>query len=160
MGDDDDFEAVRRPLARLFRLGASRTVYARQAEAAGVDVSAPGASLLQVLTERGSLTLGELSAATEMDRGATSRLVMALEADGLVERRAREGDGRVVELRATAAGRRVRERIADVQDRHMADVLDGWSVEDRRAFVELLDRFVDDLRSVQYRPRGDQRRTA
>jgi hypothetical protein len=34
----------------------------------------------------------------------------------------------------------------------MADVLDGWSVADRATFARLLDRFVKDLRSVQYRP--------
>ena len=34
----------------------------------------------------------------------------------------------------------------------MADVLDGWSAADRTTFALLLDRFVEDLRSVQYRP--------
>jgi hypothetical protein len=42
----------------------------------------------------------------------------------------------------------------------MADVLDGWSTADREQFAALLERFVDDLRSVEYRPGHDQRRTA
>jgi DNA-binding MarR family transcriptional regulator len=96
----------------------------------------------------------------DMDLGATSRQVKVLEADGLVERRSREGDGRVTELLATTAGRQVRARIADVQDRHMADVLAGWSTADQQQFARLLDRFVEDLRSVQYRPSPDQRRSA
>ena len=83
-----------------------------------------------------------------------------LEADGLVERRSRPDDGRVTVLAATAAGRQVRRRIAEVQDRHMADVLDGWSAADRDQFTRLLERFVDDLRSVEYRPGPDHRRTA
>ena len=158
--ESDTLEAVRRPLAQLFRLGASRRVHARQAAAAGVPVTAPGAVLLAALVEHGSRSLGELAREVDMDPGATSRQVKALEADGLVERGSREGDARVQVLRPTAAGRRVRRRMAEVQDRHMADVLDGWSPADRDQFTRLLERFVDDLRSVEYRPGPDHRRTA
>ena len=155
--DDGGLDAVSRPLGRLLRLGASRKVHARQAVAAGVDLSQPGLVLLARIVEDGPITLGDLSARTDMDPGATSRQVKALEAEGLVQRQARQGDARVRVLRATPAGRRVRQRIAEVQDRHMADVLDGWSATDRATFAHLLDRFVDDLRSAQYRPTHDRR---
>ena len=135
-------------------------MHARQAAAAGAAVTAPGALLLAALVEHGPLSLGELAREADMDPGAASRQVKALEADGLVARGGREGDARVQVLRPTAAGRRVRRRMADVQDRHMADVLDGWSAADREQFTALLQRFVDDLRSVEYRPGPDQRRTA
>jgi DNA-binding MarR family transcriptional regulator len=158
--DTDDLEAVRRPLVQLFRLGASRKVHARQAAAAGASVSAPGAVLLAVLVEAGPLSLSELAQEADMDPGAASRQVKVLEADGLLERSGRKGDARVQVLRATPAGRRLRKRVADVQDRHMADVLDGWSAADRQQLATLLQRFVDDLRSVDYRPGPDQRRTA
>jgi len=150
--EDRGFDAISAPLGRLFRLGASRRVQARQADAAGVEVSPPGLVLLHRLVEEGPLSLSDLSARADMDPGATSRQVKALEAEGLVERRSRPGDGRVAELDATASGRRVRARIKDVQDRHMADVLAGWSDADQQHFARLLDRFVEDLRSVQYRP--------
>ena len=158
--DSDAFEAVRRPLGQLFRLGASRKVHARQAAAAGAPITAPGAVLLSSLADEGPLSLGELAREADMDPGAASRQVKALEAEGLVDRAGREGDARVQVLRATAAGKRLRRRFADVQHRHMADVLDGWSAEDRDRFAELLQRFVDDLRSVEYRPSADQRRSA
>ena len=148
----EDVDGVRRPLVQLFRLGASRKVHARQVAAAGVEISAPGAVLLAALVEDGPLSLGELAQATDMDPGAASRQVKALEADGLVERRSRAGDARVTELDVTPAGRRVRARIKEVQDRHMADVLVGWSAADRQQLARLLDRFVEDLRSVEYRP--------
>jgi DNA-binding MarR family transcriptional regulator len=157
---DREFEAISGPLARLFRLGASRNVQSGQAAAAGVDVTPPGLVLLHRLVDEGPLSLSDLSARADMDLGATSRQVKVLEADGLVERRSRVGDGRVTELLATDAGRRVRARIADVQDRHMADVLAGWSDDDQQQFAHLLDRFVEDLRSVQYRPSPDHRRSA
>jgi DNA-binding MarR family transcriptional regulator len=158
--DADAMEAVRRPLMQLFRLGASRRVQARQARAAGVQLSPPGSALLAVLVEDGPLSLGELAEAADMDPGATSRQVKALEADGLVERASRDGDARVQELGATRAGRQVRRRVAEVQDRHMADVLAGWSTTDREHLARLLDRFVEDLRTVSYRSHPDRRRTA
>ncbi len=157
---DPELDAISAPLSRLFRLGASRRVQAGQASAAGVEVSPPGLVLLHRLVDEGPLSLSDLSARADMDPGATSRQVKVLEADGLVERRSRPDDGRVTVLAATAAGRQVRRRIAEVQDRHMADVLDGWSTADRQQFARLLDRFVEDLRSVQYRPGQDQRRSA
>jgi DNA-binding MarR family transcriptional regulator len=149
---DEGFAAIRTPLGQLFRLGASRRVHVRQVTAAGVGVTQPGAVLLSRLVADGPLTLSDLSAAADMDPGAASRQVKALEAEGLVERRGRDGDARVSVLRATPAGEEVRERIAAVQDRHMADVLDGWSPADQATFARLLSRFVHDLRSVQYRP--------
>lgn len=158
---DEGLDAVSRPLVELFRLGASRKVHARQTTMAGVSVSQPGYVLLGRLEEEeGPLTLSDLAARADMDLGATSRQVKALEADGLVERAPRAGDGRVSEVRLTTAGRRVRRAVAAVQDRHMADVLAGWSDEDKAAFATLLDRFVTDLRAVRLRPADQTRRTA
>lgn len=156
-------EDVRRPLAQLLRLGASRKVHARQAVVAGAPVTAPGATLLAILVERGPLRLSDLAREADMDPGATSRQIKALEADGLVERGGRDGDARVQVLEVTAAGRDARGRIAEVQDRHMADVLEGWSAEERAQFAQLLARFVNDLRAVEYRPaieRTDSERQA
>jgi DNA-binding MarR family transcriptional regulator len=157
---DTGFDAIRGPLGRLIRLGASRKVHARQLAAAGVELTQPGATLLARIVEDGPVVLGDLSTAADMDPGAVSRQVKALEADGLVEREGREDDARIRVLRATPAGRRVRRRIAEVQDRHMADVLAGWSDSDRATFARLLDRFVEDLRSVQYRSTDSHRRSA
>jgi DNA-binding MarR family transcriptional regulator len=157
---EQGFEAIRGPLGRLFRLGASRKVHARQVAAAGVEITQPGATLLARIVDDGPVVLGDLSAAADMDPGAVSRQVKTLETAGLVERHGRDDDARIRVLRATAAGRLVRGRIAEVQDRHMADVLAGWSDADRATFARLLDRFVYDLRSVQYRPTEPHRRSA
>lgn len=148
MGQED----LGRAVGRLLRLGASRKVHARQVAAAGVSLSSPGHLLLQRIIEEGPLPLGQLSSRTDMDPGATSRQVRALEEEGLVERRTSAGDGRVSLVEATTQGRKVRQRMADVQSRHMADVLAGWDDRDRDELARLLTRFVDDLRSVQYRP--------
>lgn len=67
-------------------------------------------SALAVLVYGGPTTLGELARKEGVAPPTTSRIVEALVQDGLVTRRARAGDRRVVELTATAVGRRLMEQ--------------------------------------------------
>jgi DNA-binding MarR family transcriptional regulator len=152
----DDIDAVGRALEALFRLNASRKVHARRAAAAGVTISAPGFVLLRRIQEDGPLSLGELARRTDMDPAAAGRQIRQLERDGLVERLASAGDGRVTNVSVTRAGAEARRRITDVLDRHMEDVLDAWSPADRADLARLLTRLANDLRSVHYRTLADQ----
>jgi DNA-binding MarR family transcriptional regulator len=151
-----DLDGVERALESLFRLNASRKVHALRAAAAGVTISAPGFVLLRRVQEDGPLSLGEIARRTDMDPAAAGRQVRQLERDGLVERVASAGDGRVTNVSVTPAGREARRRISEVLDRHMEDVLDAWSPADRANLARLLTRLADDLRSVHYRTLADQ----
>ena len=77
----------------------------REDPAAGL--SAARLSALSVLVFGGARTLGELAAAEHVRPATMSRIVQALEREGLVRRQADPGDGRVTRLRATAKGERV-----------------------------------------------------
>ena len=77
----------------------------REDEAEGL--SAPRLSALSVIVFGGPLTLGELAAAEQVRPPTMSRLVSALERDGLVRREAHAADRRSVRLRATAKGERL-----------------------------------------------------
>src|SRR5690348_16661106 len=70
-------------------------------------LSAARLSALSVLVFGGSRTLGELAAAEHVRPATMTRIVQALEEDGLVRREAVPTDGRVVRLHATAKGERV-----------------------------------------------------
>ena len=70
-------------------------------------LSAPRLSALSVLVFAGPLTLGELAAAEQVRPPTMTRLVQALEADGLVSRTPDPSDGRVTRLAATPRGRRL-----------------------------------------------------
>ena len=70
-------------------------------------LSAPRLSLLSVLVFAGSRTVGELAAAEQVRPPTITRLVQALERDGLVRRDADPADGRLVRISATARGRRL-----------------------------------------------------
>ena len=146
-----DLDRLQRALEQLLRLSASRRVHAKQAAAAGVVVSQPGYLLLRRIQEEGPLSLGDLARLTEMDPAAAGRQVRQLEDEGLVARSSSRGDGRVSLVSVTLKGVMVRQRIAEVLEGHMCDVLEKWSPRDRHQFAILLDRFVEDLRATPYR---------
>jgi DNA-binding MarR family transcriptional regulator len=80
-------------------------------------LSAARLSALSVLVFGGERTLGELAAAEHVRPATMTRIVQALEKDGLVKRERDADDGRVTRLRATTKGERVmwegRERRVD-----------------------------------------------
>src|SRR5918911_4010796 len=70
-------------------------------------LSAARLSALSVLVFAGARTLGELAAAEHVRPATMTRIVQALEREGLVRREADPDDGRVTRLHATAKGERV-----------------------------------------------------
>ena len=77
----------------------------REDEATGL--SAARLSALSVVVFAGPLPVGELARAEQVRSPTMSRVVADLEALGLVSRAPSSSDGRAVEVRATAKGRRV-----------------------------------------------------
>jgi DNA-binding MarR family transcriptional regulator len=146
-----ELDSIERAIEQLFRLYSSRKVHAQRALAAGVVISQPGLFLLGRLQEEGELAIGELARLTQMDPAAAGRQIRLLQEDGLVERTKDVEDGRVIMVRVTPKGAKVRRRMGIVGERHMVDVLSDWSVADCRQLATLLPRFVDGLRRVPYR---------
>lgn len=68
---------------------------------------------LKVVADGIVTTAGELARELGITAGATSRMVDALEARGLIERGRGDDDRRVVRLAITPAGRRVTEQLMD-----------------------------------------------
>jgi DNA-binding MarR family transcriptional regulator len=89
----------------------------REDDASGLP--APQLSALSVIVFGGPVTLGALAAAEQVRPPTITRLVAALEKDGLVERVRDPVDGRVVRVKATARGTRLlhdgrRRRVASL----------------------------------------------
>jgi DNA-binding MarR family transcriptional regulator len=159
VGDEpqgDELDVIGRALEALFRLNASRKVHSLRSAAADVKISAPGFVLLRRVQEDGPLSLGELARRTDMDPAAAGRQIRQLERDGLVSRVTSPGDGRVTTVSVTPAGAEARRRINEVLGRHMEEVMDAWSPEDRADLARLLGRLARDLRSVHYRTLADE----
>src|ERR671936_778351 len=70
-------------------------------------LSAARLSALSVLVFGGSRTLGELAMAERVRPATMSRIVQALEQEGLIRRESDPADGRVTRLQATPKGERV-----------------------------------------------------
>ena len=68
-------------------------------------VSAPRLSALSVLVFGGPRTIGELAGIEGVTPPTMTRLVAAMVADGLIDRREDPGDRRVVRVQASATGR-------------------------------------------------------
>ena len=67
-------------------------------------LTGPRLSALSVVVFGGPITLGDLAAAEQVKPPTMTRLVRALEEEGLVRREADTRDRRIVRLRATAKG--------------------------------------------------------
>ena len=148
----DEIAAAEHALERLFRLTVNRKVHTRQTAAVGSDVTRAGYAVLRCLDEAGELSLGNLARECSMDPAAAGRQVRTLEEEGFLVRAPADGDGRVTVVRLTDRGRDVYRRIVAIRTTHMSDVLSAWSKADRDALARLVDRLVDDLKSVPFRP--------
>jgi DNA-binding MarR family transcriptional regulator len=102
-------------------------------------------SALSVLVFLGPQSLSQLAAAEQVTLPTMSKLVAALEKDGLVRRERDPGDGRVVRLHATAKARRMAERGRKRRLEVLESLLGGASareVEIVREAAEIVDRLV------------------
>ena len=89
----------------------------REDDASGLP--APQLSALSVIVFGGPLTLGALAAAEQVRPPTITKLVTALERDGLVVRETDPDDRRVVRVRATARGKRL---LHDGRERRVASL--------------------------------------
>src|SRR5438128_1962371 len=93
-------------------------------------LSAARLSALSVLVFGGPRTLGELAAAEQVRPPTMTRIVQALEHDGLVRRESDPADGRVTRLQATAKGERVMWRGRERRVTNLAALLSRLSAEE------------------------------
>jgi DNA-binding MarR family transcriptional regulator len=106
-------------------------------------LSAARLSALSVLVFGGERTLGELAAAEQVRPATMTRIVQALEEEGLLRRERDQHDGRVTRLRATTKGKRVMWRGRERRVQALASLLsrlDANEVERVREAAELVER--------------------
>lgn len=98
---------------------------------AEMGISAARASALSVLVFGGSCSLTELAQAEQVTLPTMSRLVAAMEQEGLVRREPHEADARAVRLSATAKARRLLERGRARREQVLDDLFAQLSSTDR-----------------------------
>jgi DNA-binding MarR family transcriptional regulator len=121
------------------------------------DAATVPTGLLGLLTHVGEQSDGcharELAARAGLDPSTVSRTVAALVAQGLVERRADQRDGRASVLALTPAG----EAALDDAHRRYGELLDralaGWTPDEIAALAAALGRFAHDIDRTLGHPR-------
>jgi DNA-binding MarR family transcriptional regulator len=116
----------------------------RREDARG-GLTGPRLSALSVIVFGGPITFGDLASAEQVKPPTMTRLVRALEADGLVRREKDPADGRIVRLRATSKGQELLGEGRARRVRRLATVLDELAPAERDAMKkasEILARVV------------------
>ena len=110
--------------------------------------------VMLVLWERDHATIGELASALELDHGTLSPLLKRLQATGLLERRRRIDDERVVDIMLTPAGRELAQR-ADAVPQVIVDSygVDAAEFEGLRARLRVLTKSVAAARKGRAGPK-------
>jgi DNA-binding MarR family transcriptional regulator len=113
----------------------------------GNDLSIASMGVLASLFRHGDLTVGDLAGLERVQPPSMTRHVNALEAEGHVERRSHETDGRVVVVHLTDKGRARVLADRQLRDEWLARQLRELTTEERRilrAAAPLLQRLAEE----------------
>lgn len=117
---------------------------------AGEGLTRARLSALALLVLGGPRTLGELAAAEHVRPPTMTRLIHAMEADGLVERERNPDDGRSIVLRATPLGVQQLERGRARQIAPLAQTISGLGRSDRLQLEDAADLLGRVLRDTAW----------
>ncbi len=133
-------------LAAHLRLTVMRTHRRLRAEA-GDELSPTLVAALVSVERHGPLTLGRLAELEGVTPPSITRIVAALERDGLVRREVDEADRRISRVALTPEGARLLRRARRRKNAFLArrlDRLDGRDLAAVRAALPVLERLLDD----------------
>ena len=100
------------------------------------------------LADEGPQRLGSFASAFGLDPSTITRQVQALEKAGLATRTIDSADRRASILDLTGEGREVLDRTREYRRSRLNEILEDWSVEDRRELDRLLEKFNTSMESV------------
>lgn len=120
-----------------------RTVLSRNLLATGLYAGQDGVIL--ALSEEGGLTAGALAARLGVKAPTMTRTIGRLEAQGFVERRPDETDGRLTVVHLTEAGRSSVDRISEAGRLSERQAAEGLSEKDVRNLLKLLRAMDENL---------------
>ncbi|GLI20863.1 MULTISPECIES: MarR family winged helix-turn-helix transcriptional regulator [Xanthobacter] len=102
-------------------------------------------SVLKLLCEADGRTMGDLASALRVRPPTASKTIARLTTQGLVERRATDGDGRLVRVFLTDAGRERGASIDNVWDQLEAEMVLGLDSKEKKRLRKLLRKVEKNL---------------
>lgn len=139
----DERARAREELANRLHSAAIHLLRRVRRKDTATELTGPRLSALSVIVARGRVSLGELAAAEQVKPPTMTRLVRALEAEGLVRRERDPDDARAVRLEATPRGRALFDEGRRRRIERLVAELDGIGEADEatlRQAVEALER--------------------
>lgn len=109
----------------------------------GQTLSVSEAHALMELEPEHGLAQTELAARLRLEKSTISRLVTQLERRGWLDRQRSPRDGRVVLLRLTAQGQRVKEKVALARADKYARIFERLPEQEREAVLRALEALAD-----------------
>ncbi len=106
-------------------------------------LSIPEWRVLAHLDQAEAVSVREIQARVDMDKSKVSRAAARLEQAGLIEKRAHQGDGRLLAMHLTPAGQEMMTRLRPVAEAFQAELLESLA-EDAPAFRAALQRMIAD----------------
>jgi DNA-binding MarR family transcriptional regulator len=140
--------------AALLRTSIARLARHLRAFDAASALTPSQSSLLSTVVRSGRVGLSELARLEGIDAPALSRAVGRLEEKGLVRRLQDPGDGRAVLVEATAAGRKLLERLRAARNDALRRQLERLDEDERaavRAALPVLEALADALKEERGR---------
>ena len=102
-------------------------------------------AVLKLLTEEDGRTMGDLASALRVRPPTASKTIARLTTQGLVERRATDGDGRLVRVFLTAAGRERGGAIDEVWETLESEMVAGLDSKEKKRLRKLLRKVEKNL---------------
>ncbi len=115
-----------------------------------VDLTVPQWRVLGVLHAGRGGSLNEISTYAVIDQSTLSRTIDRMEEAGLVGRRRRVSDGRVVGVLLTEKGQDLFARIWPIAEEQYLNAMQGIDEEEARAFVRTLRRILENVRETPF----------
>ena len=106
--------------------------------------------VLAVLIAGDRRSVNELAVYTVIEQSTLSKILVRMEAQGLVSRQPSKADGRVVEICITPGGRAAYDRIIPIALAQYEQAVAGLSRTTRRELVETLHRVLDNIRNSPF----------
>jgi DNA-binding MarR family transcriptional regulator len=148
VSDDADVRAIEVAIARISRVGASRTGRRRIEERSGIPLAPAAIATLSAVCRMGPARIGDLAGDTQLHQSQVSREVAKLVAAGFVEQGIDAEDRRATIVTATDKGRDARERYRAAAYEGVHDLLAEWSPGDVRTLARLLNRLAEEFGTI------------
>jgi DNA-binding MarR family transcriptional regulator len=136
---------------RLHRINKLSDKGSADAYAAQLDLPVGEARCLAAIGSFAPLSIVDLAARANLDKGQASRAAQALVDRGLVRKQASDTDGRGVVLTPTASGQRLWKKVMALIAQRNQDIFGCLSVSQRKQLAAILDRLIEQAQAMPAR---------